>query len=89
MAAELVVGTAFSHNKKINGRGIVQIKKGDTNVSLYGSLDGTNYVFIETFTADTIKEITMCENFKVSGANDGTLTTPIGSSKAFITSYRS
>ena len=65
-------------------RGIVAIDKGDTNVTLCGSVDGTNYFVIETFTADTIKEITLCPYFKVNGAADTTMNDSIGSSTCTI-----
>jgi hypothetical protein len=89
MAAQVVVGTAFNPNmKNSNGQGVLQIVKGDTNVTLYGSINGTDYALIETFDASTIKEIILCPYFKVSAATDGTFTT-IGSSTVFIDETRS
>ena len=89
MAAQIVVGTAFHPNmKNASGQGVIQIVKGDTDVTLYGSINGTDYAFIETFDASTIKEIILCPNFKVSAATDGTFTS-IGSSTVFIDETRS
>jgi len=66
-------------------RGIVAIDhNGSNNVTLCGSVDGTNYFVIETFTADTIKEITLCPYFKVNGAADTTMNDTIGSSTCTI-----
>lgn len=88
MATQLAVGTEFNPNmKNAGGQGIIQIVKGDTNVHLYASLNGTDYVLIETFSADTIKELVLCDRFKISGsATDQT--TSIGSSKAYISETR-
>tara|TARA_R110000796_G_scaffold24643_8_gene69980 strand:+ start:1159 stop:1431 length:273 start_codon:yes stop_codon:yes gene_type:complete len=89
MATQLAVGTEFNPNmKNSNGQGVLQIVKGDTNVTLYGSVNGTDYALIETFDASTIKEIILCPYFKVSAATDGTFTT-IGSSTVFIDETRS
>ena len=89
MARELAVGTTFIPNlRNAGGQGVIQVKKGDTNVSLYGSLNGTDYVLIETFTVDTIKELVLCDKFKISGAADGTFVT-IGSSKVYISETHS
>ena len=88
MATQLAVGTEFNPNmKNAGGQGIIQIVKGDTNVHLYASLNGTDYVLIETFYASTIKEIILCPYFKVSAATDGTFTS-IGSSTVFIDETR-
>lgn len=65
-------------------RGVVAVTKGDTDVTLCGSLDGTTYYVIETFTASTLKEITLCPYFKVNGAADTTMNDTIGSSTCAI-----
>jgi len=89
MSSELTVGTAYNPNfRNAGGQGVIQIKKGNTNVSLYGSLNGTDYVLIETFSVDTIKELVLCDKFKISGAADGTFVT-IGTSKVYISETRS
>ena len=82
---EIVVGTA--HNVSMNslyGNGIIQIDYGNTAVTLWGSINGTDYVVLETFSADTIKELVKCNNFKVSGSSSD-ITTSIGTSKVYIT----
>jgi len=65
-------------------RGVVAVTVGDTNVTLCGSLDGTTYYVIETFTASTLKEITLCPYFKVNGAADTTMNDDIGTSTCTI-----
>jgi hypothetical protein len=75
----------LSHRLKGTGlRGIIAVDKGDTNVTLQGSLDGTNFFVIEEFTADTIKEITLCPYLRVNGAADTSNNDTIGSSTAFV-----
>ena len=82
---EMAVGTAYSPSMHSTyGNGVFQVVKGNTNVSLFGSLDGTNYVLLETFTASTIKEVVKCNYYKISGAT-GDQTTSVGTSKFFIT----
>ena len=65
-------------------RGIIAVDKGNTNVTLQGSLDGTNFFVIETFTADTIKEITLCPFLRVNGEADTSNNDNIGTSTAFV-----
>jgi hypothetical protein len=88
MATQLAVGTVFHPNmKNASGQGVIQIVKGNTNVYLYGSLNGTDYVLIETFSADTIKELVLCDKFKISGSATDQTTT-IDTSKAYISETR-
>ena len=39
-------------------KGVISIDRGNTDVTLQGSVDNSHFVNIETFTGDTIKEIT-------------------------------
>lgn len=81
---EIVVGTA--HVVSMNstyGNGVIQIDYGNTPVTLWGSINGTDYVVLETFSADTIKELVKCNNFKVSGSSSN-IATSIGTSKVYI-----
>ena len=64
-------------------KGVISINKGDTNVTLQGSVDNSHFVNIETFTADTIKEITLVPYFRVNGDATGSAAT-IGSSTATL-----
>ena len=86
--AELQVGQEFTPNLRgSSGQGVVQVSKGDTDVSLYGSIEGTDYVLIDTFNADTLKEVILCPFFKISGAADGTFVS-VGTSKLWIEETR-
>ena len=81
---EIVIGTA--HVVSMNstyGNGVIQIDRGDTDVTLWGSINGTDYVALETFSADTIKELVKCNNFKVSGSSSD-IAQGIGTSKVYI-----
>lgn len=90
MATELTHSAHYRPNfRNAGGQGVIQVKKEDTNVSLYGSLNGTDFVLIETFTADTIKEIVLLPYFTISAASNGTLDTSIGTSKFYISETRS
>ena len=80
-------GTAVASSLPLDGtgmRGVVAVTKGNTNVTLCGSLDGTTYYVIETFTASTLKEITLVPYFKVNGAADVTMDDTIGNSTCNI-----
>jgi|TARA_R100000081_G_scaffold91829_1_gene71169 hypothetical protein len=58
--------------KSGNSNGLLQvINTSGTPVYLFGSLDGTNYVLIESFSADTIKEVMLCPFMKIGGNTAG------------------
>lgn len=61
----------FIH-KRGNSNGLVQVVNSNgTAVYLFGSVDGTNFVLIESFTANTIKEIMLCPFMKIGGNTAG------------------
>ena len=70
-------------------RGVVQaVINGSANAYLWGSLDGTNYALIDSFTEDTIKEIVLCPYVLISGnATDKDVSVGI-ISKVFIDETR-
>jgi hypothetical protein len=79
--------TVLNLSNRLKGtglRGVVAITKGDTDVTLQGSIDGTNYFVIETFTASTLKEVTLVPYLRVNGAADTSDNDTIGSSTAFV-----
>lgn len=79
--------TVLNLSNRLKGtglRGVIAITKGDTNVTLQGSIDGTNYFVIETFTASTLKEITLVPYLRVNGAADTSNNNDIGNSTAFV-----
>ena len=55
-----------------NSNGLVQVvNTSGTPVYLFGSVDGTNFVLIESFTSNTIKEIMLCPFMKIGGNSAG------------------
>ena len=77
MAITLSAGVPDSiGDTKSTSKILVQINVGDTQpIYLFGSLDGTNYVQLETFTASAIKEVSACRYLSVSattGDHDST-----------------
>ena len=76
--------TAGSNFKPINSdTGILQVDYGDTTVHLWGSVEGTHWTLIESFSADTIKEIVLTPFFVVSGSA-ANQTAGIGTSQVWI-----
>jgi hypothetical protein len=92
--AQLTVQTAF--NPKMNGsdgRGVVQVVKGDTNVTIWGSLktsdatSSTGWEVIETFSANDMKEIVLADAMCISGSSTD-VTVSVGTSEAYISATR-
>lgn len=55
------------------GRGILQVVIADGEVvTLQGSISGTTFTTIDTFSASTIKEIVLCPFFKFTATAGGT-----------------
>lgn len=70
------------------GKGIIHVDVGDTSpLYLWGSLNGTDYVVIENFSVDTIKELTLCPYFRLSGSNANSAAS-VGTGKAYIQEAR-
>ena len=53
---------------------VFQYEHNGTNMSLYGSITGTNFVHIETFSATTLKEITWVPYLALSSLTNATRT---------------
>lgn len=68
-------------------KGVLQVDKGDTNVSLWGSIEGSHWTLIETFSADAIKEVVLTPYFVVSGSTSNQ-TAAIGTSQVWISETR-
>jgi hypothetical protein len=63
--------TNAAYNPKMGGgsRGVVQAVIDGANAAyLYGSVNGSDYVLIESFTASVIKEVVLCPYFLISGS---------------------
>ena len=68
--AQLIATTAYNPKMGDGSRGVVQVVIGSgETVTIQGSLNGTDYVTIETATADMLKEIVLTPYVKytVSG----------------------
>ena len=80
--------TALDLRQKIKGTGlkaVIAVTIDSTSyVTLQGSLDGTTYFIIETFTSNTIKEVTLVPYLRVNGAADTSGDDSIGSSTAKV-----
>ncbi len=79
---------ALDLRQKLKGTGlkaVIAITIDSTSyVTLQGSLDGTNYFVIETFSSNTIKEVTLVPYLRVNGAADTSDNDTIGSSTAKV-----
>ena len=82
---KLVAGTNFKPLS--SDTGILQVDYGDTTVYLWGSVEGSHWTLIESFTADSIKEIVLTPYFVVSGSA-ANQTAAIGSSQVWISETR-
>ena len=60
-------------------KGVIAVDRGNTDVTLQGSLDNSTFFNIETFSGDTMKEITLVPYFRVNGDATSSAAT-IGSS---------
>ncbi len=55
-----------------NANGLVQVvNTSGTPVYLFGSLNGSDFVLIETFSSDSIKEVMLCPHMKIAGNSAG------------------
>jgi len=81
--------TAYNPKMGDGSRGVVQaVIDGSNNAYLWGSLNGTDYTLVDSFTADAIKEVVLCAYFLVSGsATDATVDVG-GTTKVFIDETR-
>ena len=87
---QLSQNTAFAARfNNSNGAGVVQVVYDSATIYLHGSLNGTDYALVESFTADSIKEIVLCPYFKYSSsATDETASGALGTHKVIIDETR-
>jgi hypothetical protein len=87
MATTLSVGVPYKvANKKTTSKVLVQLNIGSVSpLYLYGSLDGTNYVQLDSFSAGAIKEVAACPYLSFSAVTgDHDNTTTAGTSSVII-----
>ena len=56
---QLTQGDIYVCSLRNGARGVIQFTKGNTDLSVYGSLDDATYVLIEAYTATALKEIAL------------------------------
>ena len=87
MATNLTAGVPYKTNqKKTSSKLLIQVSMGpETTLYLFGSLNGTDYVQLETFTADDIKEVSSCPYISFSKtAGDHDDTTSVGAGAGML-----
>lgn len=91
---EITQGITYSASLRDGARGVIQFTKGDTDLSVYGSLDDATYVLIEAYTASALKEIALPAYIAVVVGSAATYpkaslpATSFGTSKFFINETR-
>jgi hypothetical protein len=79
---------AFEPSCRRSQRGVVQaVIDGSNTAYLHGSVNGTDYQLIESFTASAIKEIILPPYLKVSGSASNTTDAYDGNSKVYINTF--
>ena len=79
---------AFEPSCRYSQRGVVQaVIDGSNTAHLHGSVNGTDYQLIESFTASAIKEIILPPYLKVSGSASNTTDAYDGNSKIYINTF--
>lgn len=67
--------TPFKPSLRDGGRGLVQcVHDGANNASLYGSLNGTTFGLIHTFTSSEIKEVALAPDMLIAADTTATVT---------------
>lgn len=87
MATTLSAGVPHqTANKKATSKALVQVNIGDTSpIYIFGSLDGTAYVQLESISTSTIREVAACPYISVSATtNDYDSTASFGTSSASV-----
>ena len=90
MATQLTQGEAYTAQIQASyGTGVLQVIYGSATIYLHGSLNGSDYTLIESFSASTIKEVVLCPHFKYSSsATDETASGSLGTHKVIIDETR-
>jgi|TARA_E500000178_G_C16521717_1_gene530390 hypothetical protein len=80
--AQLTAGTAYNPKMGDGSRGVVQVyipTSGGEDLTLYGSVNGVEYIKIKHYDASTIEEVVLCPYMAYSSQEDNHLTaTPTG-----------
>ncbi len=75
--------------KNSNGAGVLQVVYGSATIYLHGSLNGSDYTLIESFSESEIKEVVLVPYFKYSSsATDEDASGSLGTHKVIIDETR-
>jgi len=81
--------TPYNPKMGDGSRGVIQaVIDGSNSAYLWGSLNGTDYVLVDSFTAGAIKEVVLCPYFLVSGSATDKTVNVGGTTKVFIDETR-
>ena len=81
--------TAYNPKMGDGSRGVVQVvHDGSNDAHLWGSLNGTDYTLVESYSAGAIKEVVLCAYFLVSGSSTDATVDVGGTTKVFIDETR-
>ena len=81
--------TAYNPKMGDGSRGVVQVvHDGSNDAHLWGSLNGTDYTLVESYSAGAIKEVILCAYFKISPSSSDHTGSVGGTTKVFIDETR-
>ena len=80
--------TSYRPKMGDGSRGLVQFVKGSSDGYLYGSLNGTDYVLIHTFTASEMKELALPPFVLIGGSATDPAVDLGATSKAYLSETR-
>jgi len=80
--------TPYNPKMGDGSRGLVQFIKGSSDGYLYGSLNGTNYVLIHSFTANEMKELALPPYVLIGGSATDPAVDLGATSKAYLSETR-
>lgn len=80
--------TPYNPKMGDGSRGLVQFVKGSSDGYLYGSLNGTDYVLIHTFTASEMKELALPPFVLIGGSATDPAVDLGATSKAYLSETR-
>ena len=80
--------TSYRPKMGDGSRGLVQFVKGSSDGYLYGSLNGTDYVLIHSFTASEMKELALPPFVLIGGSATDPAVDLGATSKAYLSETR-
>ena len=71
--AQLTAGVAYNPKMGDGSKGVIMVDY-SSGVSLYGSLDGTTFIKIKTYTGDALEEVVLAPTMAFSVDTDDKIT---------------